>query len=218
MWSRQLEHFADNHSPVALDLPGHGRSGGLDGPASVAEAASVVAGFLEGLGAPPALVVGHGLGGQIALALALDHPSRVRSVAVIGTCAEPMEAEDERAILRDVVRGRRPQSFDAPLFASEPDLAVVREAWGEIVKTDPRVRLQDLEVWASSDLRPLLPGMSVPVAVLHGTEDRYCEPVRGETLAAALPNARLESITGAGHLAQLERPDRINALLEEICS
>lgn len=218
MWSRQLEHFADNHSPVALDLPGHGRSGGLDGPASVAEAASVVDGFLEGLGAPPALVVGHGLGGQIALALALDHPSRVRSVAVIGTCAGPMEAEDERAILRDVVRGRRPQSFDAPLFASEPDLAVVREAWGEIVKTDPRVRLQDLEAWASSDLRPRLPGMSVPVAVLHGAEDRYCEPVRGETLAAALPNARFESIAGAGHLAQLERPDRINALLEEICS
>lgn len=218
LWSRQLQHFATAHSPLALDLPGHGRSGGLDGPASVGEAASTVAGFLDGIGAPPALVVGHGLGGQIALALALDHPSRVRSVAVVGTCAGPIGAEEERRILRDVVRGRRPQSFDAPLFSGEPDFAVVREAWGEIVKTDPRVRLQDLEAWASSDLRPHLTGLSLPVAVLHGADDRYCDPALGEALAGALPNARFESIAGAGHLAQLECPDRINAILEEICS
>ena len=86
LWSRQLQHFATAHSPLALDLPGHGRSGGLDGPASVGEAASTVAGFLDGIGAPPALVVGHGLGGQIALA-GIPFLGAVSPVAAVGAGA-----------------------------------------------------------------------------------------------------------------------------------
>lgn len=216
LWSRQLAHFGAGHSPVAIDLPGHGRSGGLDGPASVAAAAGLLASVLEALGAPPAVVVGHGLGGQIALALALDHAPRVKAVATIGTTSAPPGAGEEIEVLREVVRGRRPQAFDTPLFRASPDMGVVREFWGEVVKTDPRVRLQDLEAYEASDLRARLGEVVVPVRVLHGEEDRYCASSRSEEMVSALPNAILTSVAEAGHVAHLEQPEAVNAAIEQL--
>jgi pimeloyl-ACP methyl ester carboxylesterase len=201
---------------VAVDLPGHGRSGGLDGSPSVTAAAELLADVLVALDAPPAVVVGHGLGGQAALVLALDHAPRVKAVVTIGTTPAPPVASDEIAILRDVVRGRRPQSFDAPLFAARPDMNLVREVWGEIVKTDPRVRLQDLAAYERSDLRSRLGSLSVPARVLHGEDDRYCAASRGEEMAGSIPHARFELVAGAGHVAQIEQPERVNALIEDL--
>lgn len=216
LWSRQVPHFGSEHSPVAVDLPGHGRSGGLDGPPTVEEAAGLLADVLEQLGAPPTVVVGHGLGGKIALSLAIEHASRVKAVVTIGTTCAPPEKGDEISVIRDVVRGRRPQAFDTPLFAAKPDMGVMREVWGEIVKTDPRVRLQDLEAHEACDLRARLSGLTVPLLALHGADDGYCARSCGEELASAIPGARFEVIEGAGHCAQVEQPDRVNALIGEL--
>lgn len=216
LWSRQLLHFGVDQSPVAIDLPGHGRSGGLEGPGSVDEAAGLLADFLERLGAPPTVIVGHGFGGKIALALALEHASRVRAVVTIGTTCGPAARDQEIALMRDVVRGRRPQAFDTPLFSTKPDVAVMREVWGEIVKTDPRVRLQDLEANEACDLRERVGSLSVPLLALHGAEDGYCARSCGEELTSAISGARLEVIEEAGHCAQMEQPDRVNALIGEL--
>lgn len=216
LWSRQVQHFGAAHSPVAVDLPGHGRSGGLDGPTSVAEAASILADVLGELAAPPTVVVGHGLGGKVALAMALDHAPRVKAVVTIGTTCAPPEKGDEIELMRGVVRGRRLQSFDTPLFAAKPDVAVMREVWGEIVKTDPRVRLQDLEAHERCDLRERLGSVSVPLLVLHGEDDGYCARSCGEELAAAVPGARFELVAEAGHVAQVEQPARVNELVEDL--
>lgn len=216
LWSRQIRHFGAAHSPIAVDLPGHGRSGGLDGPASVDEAASILADVLAQLGAPPTVVVGHGLGGKVAVALALDHAPRVKAVVTIGTTCAPPEKSEEIDLMRDVVRGRRPQAFDTPLFAAKPDGAVMREVWGEIVKTDPRVRLQDLEANEGCDLRARVGSVSVPLLALHGQDDGYCARSCGEELAAAIPGARFELVADAGHVAHVEQPARVNELIEEL--
>ena len=72
------------------------------------------------------------------------------------------------------------------------------------------------------DSRPTLPTIDVPVLVLVGDEDRLTPPADAEAMAAALPNARLTRIAGAGHLAPLERPDAVAAellaFLEEVAS
>src|SRR5690606_29002298 len=131
LWSRQLAHFGAAHSPVALDLPAHGRSSGLDGPQSVDEAAEHVRTLLAGLSAPPAVLIGHGFGGHVALAVAIAEPGRVRGVVTIGTAARAAIPDDAIAKLRDVVRGRLGQQFDTPYFGDAPDMAVMREWWSE---------------------------------------------------------------------------------------
>lgn len=214
LWSRQLASLGAGHSPVAVDLPGHGRSCGLDAPASVGEAARLVVAFLAALGAPPAVLVGHGLGGQIALAAALEWPERVRAVVTIGTSAHP---EIDPALieqLRDVARGRIGQQFDTPLFGAAPDVALVREVWGEMAKNDPRVRLGDLLAYRASDLSPRLGRLSRPALLLQGDQDRLCPMEAAEQLAAAIPDARLERVSGAGHVAHLERAAEVCRAIE----
>jgi pimeloyl-ACP methyl ester carboxylesterase len=215
LWSKQVAHFAAAHSPVAIDLPGHGRSSGLDGPASVDGAAKVVAAVLGALQAPPAILIGHGLGGQVALATALAHPERVRAVIAIGTAACGDVAPELVAQLESVVKGRMGQQFDTPFFGPQADMAVMRELWGEIVKTDPKVRLTDLLAYRASDLRGALRSVARPVLVLQGDADRLCARERAEELAAAIPGARLVFVEGAGHVPHLERPDAVNRAIEE---
>lgn len=118
--------------------------------------------------------------------------------------------------MRDVVRGRRPQAFDTPLFAAKPDRKVIREVWSEIVKTDPKVRLQDLEAYEECDLEGRLGGIGVPARVLHGAEDGYCGRECGEAIAAAIPSARFVLVEGAGHVAHVEQPEAVHAEIDAL--
>ena len=218
MFRGAVERLGAAHGAVAVDLPGHGRSSGLDAPASVEEAAGVLARVLEGLRVPPAILVGHGYGGQVALATALAAPGRVRAVATIGTAAASAIPDAAVETLRDVVRGRIGQQFDTPFFGPSPDMAVMREFWGELVKTDPKVRLGDVLTYRASALRASLAKVACPVVVLNGDADRLCPPDRARELAAAIPGARLRVVEGAGHVAHLECPAEVDAAILELAA
>ena len=216
MWSHQLAHFGGAHSPVAMDLPAHGRSSCLDPPADVAAAVEAVLAFLDGIAAPPAVLVGHGYGGHVALASALARPAAVRAVVAIGAAACCEFPEEHLAKLRLVVKGRLGQQFDTPYFGAKPDMAAMRTFWGELAKTDPKVRLGDLEAYRASDLSGALGGLGVPVLVLHGAEDRICPPSAGERLAGGIPGARFETIAESGHVPHIEQPAAVNRAIEEL--
>jgi len=214
LWGRQMAHFAASHSPVALDLPAHGRSCGLDGPESIEAAAERVCAFLEGVGAPPAVLVGHGFGGHVALAVAASRPGCVRAVVTIGTAAQATIPDDAIAKLRQVVQGRLGQQFDTPYFGSAPDMGVMREWWGELVKTDPKVRLADLLAYRASTIGSRLRDVAVPVLVVVGEADKLCPRAAAEALAGGLPKGRLVAVPEAGHVAHLEKSAEINAAIE----
>jgi pimeloyl-ACP methyl ester carboxylesterase len=216
MFRGAVERLQAKHGPLAIDLPGHGRSSGLDGPASVDEAAALLVRVLDGLHAPPAVLVGHAYGGQVALAAAIARPDRARAVLTVGTAAEAAIPDAAVETLRNVVRGRIGQQFDTPFFGPSPDMAVMREFWGELVKTDPKVRLGDVLAYRASTLRGSLGKVACPVLVMNGDADRLCPPDRARELAAAIPGARLRFVEGAGHVAHLERPGEFVAAIEEL--
>jgi pimeloyl-ACP methyl ester carboxylesterase len=215
LWARQLAHFAAEHSPVAVDLPAHGRSSGLDGPASAEDAAALLGRFLEALGAPPAVVVGHGLGGQVALLLALREPARVRAVVTIGTAAKADPHQQTTEKIRLVVKGRLGQQFDTPFFGPSPEMNAMREFWSEMVKTDPKVRLSDLVASSCCDLRGRLADIGRPTLVIQGEADQLCPRAAAEELAKAIPGARLCVVPGAGHVAHLEKPAEVNQAIAD---
>jgi len=214
LWSRQLAHFAAAHSALALDLPAHGRSSGLDGPASIEAAATVVTDFLAGIAAPPAVLVGHGFAGHVALQVALAGADRVRGVVTLGTAARAAIPDDAIDKLRLVVRGRLGQQFDTPYFGASPDMNVMREWWGELVKTDPKVRLSDLLAYRGSTVAARLGEVACPVLVVAGEADRMCPRAGAEELVAALRHARLATIADAGHALHLEKATEVNAAIE----
>ena len=216
MWAQQLAHFGGEHSPVAMDLPAHGRSSRLDAPADVRAAVDAVLAFLDGVAAPPAVLVGHGYGGHVALATAVARPASVRGVVAIGAAVRGEFPEDQLVKLRQVVKGRLGQQFDTPYFCAKPEMNAMRTFWGELTKTDPKVRLGDIDAYGASDLSESLDRLRVPVLVLHGAEDRICAPSAGERLAGAIRGARFEAIPESGHVPHIEKPDAVNRLIAEL--
>ena len=213
MWRRQLGGLGAEHSALALDLPGHGRSTGLTGLPTVEAYADLLAAFVSALGLRRFVLVGRSMGGAIGQAFAVRHPERLAGLVLACTAARFEVADESVATLRDVVRGRLPQQFTTETFSPSTSMEVMREAWMEQVKTDPRVRLGDVLACRAFDGRPLLPRIRVPTLVVAGADDRVTPVAAAEELARGIPGARLEVIPESGHQAPLEQADAFDRLV-----
>jgi pimeloyl-ACP methyl ester carboxylesterase len=212
MWRRQLVGLAARHSVLALDLPGHGRSSGVDGPASVEESADVVLRVLEAVARRPCVLVGRSMGGAVALIVAARAPRRVCGLLLACTAARFALPDEMIESARAVATGRLPQQFGTETFSPSTGMDVMREAWMEQVKTDPRVRLTDLLACRAFDGRPVLSRITAPTLVVAGADDTITPVACAEELADAIAGARLEVIAQAGHQAPLEQSERFNQL------
>jgi pimeloyl-ACP methyl ester carboxylesterase len=212
-WKRQLVGLGDRHAVVAPDLPGHGRAPGVEGLATIEAYADFVGRFVGAVAPRRCVLVGWSMGFSIALVEAARHPERYAGLVLMGGL--PYWRPDPALLepYRDVVRGRRPQGFDTLLFSPATAMDVMREAWMEQVKTDPRVFYGDLLAGAAFDGRALLEQITIPTLGIHGADDKLVTEEAARAVIAAIPGARLEVVPGAGHIAQLEQPERVNALL-----
>ena len=212
-WKRQLVGLGDRHSVVALDLPGHGRAPGTDGLPTIEAYADVAGEFVRAVARRRCVLVGWSMGASIAVVEAVRHPERYAGLVLLG--ARPCWRPEPSALepYRDVVRGRRPQSFDTMLFSPATPMDVMREAWMEQVKTDPRVLYTDLLAGACFDGTELFAKVAIPTLVIHGADDKAVSVETVRDVAAAIRDARLEMVPDAGHIAHLEQADRVNTLL-----
>jgi pimeloyl-ACP methyl ester carboxylesterase len=214
-WRSTLASLGGAHSGLAIDLPGHGRSTGLLGLAGCQAYADAVIALARTLHLRPVVVVGHGFGATVALGIAARAPELVRALVLVGASLVPRLPESLLGSLRDVVRGRQPRRLPAEALSPAASPDVVREAWIEMAKTDPRVALRDYESWNATDAAALVARARRPALVVCGAADRLTPPADAEALAAALPGAQTAVVDGAGHLVQLERGA---ALAERACA
>lgn len=215
MWRRQLDGLAAAHSALALDLPGHGRSAGIEGLATVAAYAELLAAFVTALGLRRFVLVGRSMGGAIGLVFASRWPERLAGLVIACSAARFALRDESLAAVRDVVRGRLPQQFTTETFSPATPMEVMREAWTEQVRTDPRVRYGDLLACQAFDGHPLLGVVRVPALVVAGADDQVTPVAQAEELARGIPSARLEVLAQAGHQAPLEQSEAVNRLLAE---
>jgi pimeloyl-ACP methyl ester carboxylesterase len=214
-WRRQIEHFGNAHSALALDLPAHGRSGATDGLATLQDMVRLTLSFADVLKLRPFVFVGRAMGGAIGLELALSHPERLRALVLVAT---PARFEIPQASLdtwHDVSRGRKTQPFTTDLFSPKTDFAIMREAWMEQVKTDPRVRHTDLLACRGADFTSRLASVKVPTLVITGRDDRFAPPEKAAEVQQAIPGAKLTVVEDAGHTLSSEKPEEFNGAIEE---
>jgi pimeloyl-ACP methyl ester carboxylesterase len=218
MWRRQIEAAARENSVVALDLPGHGRSSGIEGLASVEAYADFVIAFARAVRFRPFVLVGRSMGGAIGLVIASRHPELLSGLVL--ACSGPRFPLTDESMARahDVVRGRLPQQFTTETFSPSTGMDLMREAWMEQVKTDPRVRYTDLLACRAFEGHDLLARVRTPTLVVAGADDGVTPVALSEELAKGIAGARLEVLAAAGHQAPLEQSDAFNRLVGDFAA
>lgn len=213
-WHHQLAHFDQAHSVVALDFPGHGRSGSTEGLPDLDAHVRCLAGFADALRLRPAVLIGRAMGGAVAVAFAAAHPDRVRGLVLVATPPRFAIPPASLDTWRDVTLGRATQPFAMNLFSPTVDMAVVRECFMEQVKTDPRVRYTDLLACNGVDLSARLAALRLPTLVVTGRDDHFAPPAEAEAVQRLVPGARLALIADAGHMLTSEQPAAFNAAVD----
>lgn len=226
-----LDRLAADHRVILIDRPGSGYSQAIGANAVRAQAA-VIAKLLDRLDVERPLIVGHSLGGAVALALALDHPALVGGLALIAPLTQTIEdvppAFRGLAIRSRVLRRAAAWTIATPatllagargrdlIFAPDPVPADFATRGGGALVTRPGTfesASADMAA-ANIDLPEMMrryPTLRMPLGILYGRGDRILDPVlHGERLAAAVPGAELTLIEG-GHMIPVTKPDDVAA-------
>jgi pimeloyl-ACP methyl ester carboxylesterase len=210
--------LAAQHSPVAFDQPGHGRSGELDSLGSIERMAAFASSFAEALSLPPRVLVGHSMGGAVALQMALGSPESVRALVLVGSGAHIPLPEEVVTQSRLVTEGKARRQFVKEIFSPKASPEVMRQNFMEDLKTDPRTGHGDLLAVQAFDLRSRLAELKLPVLVVRG--DAELLEAQSAELAEKIEGARSEVIPDAGHMVTMEQPealaDAIGAFLKEL--
>jgi 3-oxoadipate enol-lactonase/4-carboxymuconolactone decarboxylase len=220
-WHNQVAHFGRTHSPIAIDLPAHGRSWGVEGMKTVQEYSDFVVAFLDALGIGSAVIAGRSMGGAIAMDIAMRYPRRVEAILPIVSAArfniEPKRIE----ALRDVAMGRAPQAFVTYGYSPatvKDRFEIVREGWMEQIQTDPRVRYTDMVACTQCDLREQIARIDKPALVLAGADDPITTPADAEIIHGAVRGSKVRVIADAGHHLPNEKPAQTNSAIESFLS
>jgi pimeloyl-ACP methyl ester carboxylesterase len=213
------------YAVLAPDLPGHGRSGGevLD---SIAAMADWTAALIDASGAGKAGIVGHSMGSLIALEAAARHPDKITALALIGTAAAmpvsrdllaAAEANDHASVDMVSIWGN---GFRAGLGgALVPGAWMVGGTMRLLERAQPGVLFKDLAACnAYGDGLAAAARVTAPATLVLGERDLMTPAAGGLKLAAALPNARVVTLKGAGHMLLSERPDEVLAAVRDFAA
>jgi 3-oxoadipate enol-lactonase/4-carboxymuconolactone decarboxylase len=206
MWEDQLGLCSASHSPITFDFPGHGRSGGTESLKSVETYSDFLIALIETLDLPASVLVGHGMGASIAIETTARAPRRVSALVLVGAAERPQITNETLRTWENVMRGRAPQPFTTEAFCPKTDFAVMRKAWMEQVKTDPRVRYFDLLAWSRYEAKPRLGSIGVPTLIVTAGDDAMTSPAQAADLRRSIPGSDLVSVDNAGHMLPLEKP------------
>lgn len=225
VWRPQLDALADEFTVVAWDEPGAGRSSDVPDGFGLADYAGCLAALIAEVGPGPAFVAGISWGGTVVQELYRHHPDLVAGLILIDTYAGwkgSLPADEVRARVEGARRmlAASPGEFDPTfpdLFAAEPPAEWVPLLAQIAADVRPQTLAAQLEVMAEADQRELLPRIAVPTLLVWGELDVRSPLSVAHAFEAAIPDAKLVVIPGAGHLCNLERPDQLNDAIREFC-
>ena len=230
-WRPQIDALADDYSVITLDNRGIGASTITERALTIEGMADDALAILDAEGIGRCHVVGHSMGGLIAMQVALVSPRRVKSLALL--CTFPDGRSGSRLTwdtfltsLRTRVGTRRMRrnAFLSLVLSKagmqRPMRDQLAERMTELFARDladqPPIIMRQLRAMARYDAKWRLRGLaSVRTLVVSGEADRIARPEYGRALAAAIPNARYVELAKAAHAVPIESPEIVNRLLVE---
>lgn len=220
MWDPQLAALTHHFRVIRYDHRGHGDSPAPPGPYRLADLGGDVVALLDRLGIGHAHVCGLSLGGLVGLWLAATHPDRVdRLVACCTAPAFPSDPWHERAatvrahgteVVADASLARW---FTTGFRKHHPD--VVERMRTALLATRTEGYAGCCEALAGADLTGALPGIAAPTLAIAGADDPATPPEPLERIAGGVADGHLAVVDDAAHLANIEQPERVSALIRD---
>jgi 3-oxoadipate enol-lactonase len=216
VWHPQLAHFGQQRRTIAFDYPGYGDSDPAPECTTRDDYASAIISAMYELGVDRAHVCGLSLGGVVAIAIDHAAPERCASLILADTFAVHPEG---RAIYGRSLAGSRDLRAMAEarvdiLIAQPADPEVRRELVETMSRIDPAAYSIGAEAVWLADQRDRAQAIKVPSLILVGDQDLVTPPELSSELLDLIPAARMQVITGAGHLANLEKRHEFNRIVE----
>ena len=232
-WAVQLAHFSRTYRCIAPDARGVGKSDAPPAPYSTSQLADDALRVLDACEVDRAHVVGLSLGGAAGQELALAHPGRVRSLALLASF--PRQAPRSRALM---------ESWRL-LYAAVAQSAALREAWEKqayawlfserywrneaavraalrFAGSQPFQSVQgfqgQIDAALAHDAVGRLPRLSVPTLIAHGALDQLAPLAGAEEMARLIPGAQLLVLPEVGHAVNLEGQRAVNSALRALWS
>ena len=227
-WDAQLPYFAARgYRAVAWDAPGYGASPAAD-PYELERLAGAADTLIRHLGAATVVLIGHSMGGFIALETYAQYPHRVKALVLCFT--SPAFGGSGGDFQRQFVEARL-----APLDAGKsmaqmaraltPTMRGARSLPGALEHAErimsgvpEQTYRKAVRLLTTFDRRALLPQIGVPTLVLAGSDDRIAPPAVMGRMASKIPDAEYHLLEGCGHLGPIDQPQEFNDALERFLS
>lgn len=225
MWDDQISVLDKRFRTVTLDLRGFGGSDVPPGPYTMDLMASDVRALISHLRLEEVVLVGLSMGGYVSFAFYRNYPGAVRAMVLASTragidapaarqrrlkSAEKAEREGATAITEELV----PLLLGDSTLENQPDITLRVRAMAE-TNSPAGIAAAQRAMAARLDSTYILAGIHRPVLILTGSEDKVTPLFEAEAMRNGIRDSRVQVITGAGHLMNIERPREFNARLVE---
>jgi pimeloyl-ACP methyl ester carboxylesterase len=203
-WARNLPALVARHRVLVPDVIGFGRSRWRRPLPLMPELAGALAGWMELADAEAVHLVGHSMGGHLAVHIAARFPGRVRRLVLVDSAGIPRDLT-ARTVLRFAYEAAPPRRWGDPRF-----LPVI---WRDALTAGPVVLVSALWNLVRDDVRPLLGQIQAPTLLLWGERDTIVPLEHGRMMREAIPGARLLVLKGAYHNPMVDRAADFDAAL-----
>lgn len=191
----------------AIDLPGHGRSGG-SGHCSIPAYADFILALMDVLDLERAVVVGHSMGSAIALTLGIEHPERTQGLVLVGSGAR-------LRVLPAILEGLL-NDFETTVsaivdycYGSGATKDMRSLGFRQMLEVGAQVIHDDFVACDTFEVMDRLESIHIPTLVITGAEDVMTPPKYAHYLAEHIEGSQLVLLEGAGHMIMLERPQLV---------
>jgi polyhydroxybutyrate depolymerase len=221
LWSDQLEALCADRRCLAVAQPGH-LVPTFDEPYTMEHWAELLHRTLRSVDLDPAVLVGHSMGGMLAMEYARRYPESVFGLGLVATTDTPGQPQVVEGIRRqmaawndEVATGWARYLISAEFLDSHPEWL---EEWREMASRFDHEWLPNLmeAIQGRDDLTDITPTLKVPAVVIHCRTDGAVPFALGEALAERIPGAELVAPDGCGHAVPLERPEAVTEALEKL--
>lgn len=222
-WHDQLTAFAPHFKAIAWDARGYGDSDDYEGPLNFNAYADDAVRVLDHFGIDKINLCGLSMGGRIAMDFATRHAGRLKTLMLCDTHKgfAGMSQEARTAFIASrkepLLNGKEPKDIAGPVAKTLLGPNASKLAHDRLVDSMSRLHkesyIKSIEASVNMDVRNDLGSIKVPTLVVVGSADTLTTVAMAQSIADDIPGSELAIIDGAGHLVNIEEPDKFNEIV-----